>query len=403
MQRRTADITRILLVTSSPPSARDSSIAGQMSCRWARTLSGAHSCSLLSLSRNEEENRLPALREEFAEVRTVPAEPGLLNRLARTPLFLARPFPVAAAASRRLTNALMEMLAGGRYDCVQLDGFPMGQYARTIPENIPRVLVFPDLPSDILRQQVWLAGGLKKFHYFRQWRLSRYWEKWYAIWAGNVFVTSLRDRREVDSWDVGVKTFIMPPLPDPELLSLPEGERDGKTVLFIGAPHRPGNVDAIIRLKEEIIPRVRRVCPEARCLVAGADLPDNIRRLASDDFLVAGGSDRIAPLLSSASLLAVPLRVAGGISLEIVEAMSAACPVVATRAANAGVGARDGKEILLADRTEDFTGAVVRLLRSPGERRRLGRAGRDWVKERYDREESRRKMEETYRKIAAGS
>jgi len=57
--------------------------------------------------------------------------------------------------------------------------------------------------------------------------------------------------------------------------------------------------------------------------------------------------------------------------------MTAACPVVASRSANAGVGARDGRDILLADRTEDFADAVVRLLRSPGERQRLARQMHD--------------------------
>ncbi len=393
---------RILLITSRLPAPPAGPGAGQLTCRWARELSGTHSYSLLSFARKEEESRLPALREQFSTVRIVPAERGTFSRLTRMPLALNRPWPVAAAASRRLPAALGELLAEGGYDCVQLENFPMGQFARSIPGDIPRILVYQDLASDLLRQQVRLTRGLKKYHCFRQWRLSRYWEKWYAIWSGNVFVMSLKDRREVDSWDIGVKTFIMPPLPDPGLLSRPEGDRDGKTVLFTGALQHPGNIDAVIRLKEEIMPRVRRECPEARCVIAGAGAPERIRRLAAADFLVTGEAERIEPYLSSASLLALPLRVAGGISLEIVEAMSAAGPVVATRAANAGVGARDGREILLADRTEDFAAAVVHLLRSPGERRRLGRAGRDWVKERYDREESRRKMEEIYRKIAEG-
>jgi len=393
---------RILLVTSDLPSPAARHGGGQLTYRWTRELAGIHSYSLLSFARKEDEARLAELRREFAAVRTVPAERGLFNRLARAPLLLTRPFPVAATASRRIKAALGEMLAESRYDCVQLENFHMGQYARSIPAGMPRVLVFQDLAGDVLRQQVRLAGGLKKYHYYRQWRLSRYREKWYAIRAGNVFVMSLKDRRAVDSWDIGVKTFVMPPLPDPGLLALPEGERDGKTVLFIGALHRPGNIDAVIRLKYGIMPRVRRECPAAKCVIVGAWPPARIRRLEAADFSVTGEVERIEPYLASASLLAVPLRVAGGIILKIVEALCAACPVAATRAANAGVGARDGREILLADRDRDFAEAVIRLLKSPGERRRLGAAGRRWVEEKFDREESRRKMIEAYRKIVAG-
>lgn len=392
----------ILLVSTKPPSTHFSLLGEQSILSWVRELSGSHSFSLLSFLRKSEEPLLAALRKQFAEVRTIPAEQGMFHRLSRAPLLLTRPSPVAGTASRGMAEALGEMLAKDGYDCVQLEGLALGQYTRAIPKEIPRVLVYPDLASNVLRQQVWLARGLKKFHYFRQWKLSRYWEKWYAIWAGNVFVTSLKDRREVEDWDIGVKTFVMPPLPDPGLLSLPREKRDGKTVLFSGDLHRPGNIDAAIRLKEEIMPRVRRECPAAKCVVVGIGPPERIRRLADDDFVVTGEIKRIEPYLSSASLLAVPLRVAGGIILKIVEALAAACPVVATRSANAGVGARDGKEILLADRTEDFANAVVRLLKSPADRRRLGESGRNWVKARFDREESRRKVEAIYQRIAAG-
>ncbi|MDP8235956.1 MAG: glycosyltransferase family 4 protein, partial [Candidatus Erginobacter occultus] len=334
------------------------------------------------------------------EVRTVPAGRGLSDRAARSRLLFTRPSPVAAAASRRFRIALGELLASGSYDCVQLQGFSMGQYARAVPEEVPRVLVLPELAGEVLRRQVWLARGLKKYYYFRQWKLSRYWEKWYAIWSGNVFVTSLKDRRTVDSWDIGVRTFIMPPPIDPGLFSLPEKKSAAGRILFIGDFHRPGTVDAVIRLKEEIMGRVQRECPEANCLVAGADPPERIRRLAAADFKVTGRVERVDSLLAPAALLAAPLRVAGGISLEIVEALAAGCPVVATRLANSGVGARDGREIVLADRPEDFAAAVVRLLKSPGERERLGRSGRNYVREKFDREKSREKMLEAYRRIA---
>ncbi len=371
-----------------------------MTLPWVRELSGPHTYSLLSLVRGKEEPRLAALREIFAEVRTVSAGRGLADRAARARLLFTRPSPVAAAASRRFRAALREMLASGLYDCVQLQGFPMGQYARAVPERVPRVLVLPDLAGEVLRRQVWLARGGKKYYYFRQWKLSRYWEKWYAIWSGNVFVASLKDRRAVDYWDIGVRTFIMPPPLDPGLFSLSEKQPAAGRILFIGDFHRPGTIDAVIRLKEEIMGRVRRECPEANCLIAGADPPESIRRLAAVGFAVTGRVERVDSLLAAAALLAVPLRVAGGISLEIVEALAAGCPVVATRLANSGVGARDGREIVLADRPEDFAAAVVRLLKSSGERERLGRAGRNWAREKFDREKSREKMLEAYRRIA---
>ncbi len=392
---------RILLVTSELPDPAAGPGGGEPTWPWVRELAGTHSYSLLSFLRPEDETRLAGIREYFEVIRTVPAGPRGLNRLSRFPRIIFHPFPVAAACSRRFQAALEEMLAEGAYDCVQLEKFPMGQYSRRLPETVSRVLVYRDLAGEVLRRQVWLARGLKKYYYYREWKLSSHREKWYAIWSRNVLVTSLKDRRTVDSWDVGVRTFTLPALLDPGLLTLPAGERDGETVLFTVSFRRPGSVDAVLRLKAEIMPRVRRECPGARCLVTGANPPAAVRRQADGGFIVTDDKRRPVEHFSSAAVLAVPLRVTGGLVPEIVEALSAACPVVSTRAASAGTGARDGREIILADRADDFAAALVRLLKSPGERERLGRAGRERVKEKFDREKSREEMEDIYRKILA--
>lgn len=391
----------ILLLTSELPSAATRPGGGQLSLRWVKELAGRHTFSLLSPVRPEEMVRLPGLKEIFAEVRTVVVEGGVGPWLARAGSLFSRPHLAAGAASRRLRAALVEMVSSGTYDCVQLDNFAVGQYATALPEEMPRVLFFPDLADEVLRQQVWLARGWKKYYYFRQWQLSRYWEKWYAIWSRNVFVVSLQDQRAVKSWDIGVRTLILPPLFDPRLFELPVKNRGEGKILFFGDFSRLGVIDAILRLKEEIMPRVRRAYPAAICQVTGDNPPERIRRLASEDFLISGKVNRIESDLGAAALLAAPHRVAAGIGLDLVETMAAGCPVVTTRSANAGVGAREGREVLLADRPEDFAAAIVRLLQSPRERERLGQAGREWVREKFDRSQSREQVGEVYRRLAA--
>ena len=393
---------RILLVASDLPTASASHGGGRHTFQWVKELSGSHRWSLLSFLRNEDRSRLGSISELFEEIRTVPAERSLLNRISRAPLFVRHPYSVAANYSKLLLKNLREMIADGSYDCVQFENFHLGQYARLIDPGIPRILVLQDIVSDVLRQQIRIASGLKKYYYYREWKLSRYWEKWYAIWSGNVFLMSLKDKRTIESWDVGVRSYIMPPLLDLEKLRGPEERREPGTVLFVGAMHRPGNRDAVLRLKKEILPLVRKEYPEVRCLIVGANPSAEIRDLSSDNFIVTGKVKRIEPYLASASLMAVPLRVAGGIILKIVQAMTAGCPVVASRSANAGIEAGDGSEILIADRSSEFASAIIRLLKSPDYALRLGRSGREWVASKYNREKCVEKMERVYWKIGNG-
>lgn len=392
---------KILLVTSDLPTASTHHGGGKHTFQWVKELTDSckYKWSLLSFLRNEDRSKLKSISGLFEEIRTVPAERSLSNRISRTPLLARVPFAVAANYSKILLRNLREMIADGTYDCVQFENFHLGQYARRINHNIPRILVLQDIASDVIRQQVRIASGIKKYYFYREWKLSRYWEKWYSIWSGNIFLMSLKDKRTVESWDIGVKTFIMPPLINQEALCFSADRREPATILFVGAMHRPGNLDAVLRMKNEILPLVWREYPNARCIVVGASPPPSVRALSGDNFIVTGAVERVEPYFASASLLAVPLRVSGGIILKIIQAMTAGCPVIATRSANSGIEAGDGSEILIADRASDFAAAIIKLLKAPDQAIRIGRAGQEWVMRNYNRTKCRDRLDRAYRSI----
>lgn len=58
-------------------------------------------------------------------------------------------------------------------------------------------------------------------------------------------------------------------------------------------------------------------------------------------------------------------------------------PVVSTSLGAQGLDLRDGKDILLADSTEAFSNAVIRVLKDAGLRSSLEKAGLAAVREKY--------------------
>jgi glycosyltransferase involved in cell wall biosynthesis len=86
--------------------------------------------------------------------------------------------------------------------------------------------------------------------------------------------------------------------------------------------------------------------------------------------------------IASWSAMIVPIRVGGGTRVKIAEAFARKCPVVATRIGAFGYDVRDGEEILLADRADQFAAACIRLLQDP----QLGRILTERAHERFLRE-----------------
>jgi glycosyltransferase involved in cell wall biosynthesis len=97
-----------------------------------------------------------------------------------------------------------------------------------------------------------------------------------------------------------------------------------------------------------------------------------------------GRVEDVRPLVSSADLSIVPLRIGGGTRLKILESLALERAVVSTGTGAEGLELEAGKEIALADEPQAFASAVRELLADPARRARMAQAGRARVLAQYD-------------------
>jgi glycosyltransferase involved in cell wall biosynthesis len=135
---------------------------------------------------------------------------------------------------------------------------------------------------------------------------------------------------------------------------------DAKQVLFVGGFGHPPNIDAATWLAREIWPKVRSAEPDARLQIIGANPPDAVRALASDDITVPGpvSHAELAGLYAGSRVAAVPLRIGAGMKLKVVESLALGVPLVTT-----SVGAQGLEGLDTVDRADSFAAETVRLLR----------------------------------------
>lgn len=390
---------KILMLTSDFPHSRSTIGGGLVVFNWIRALCREHDIYLVSFLGEEDRAGLAETGNYCRKILTVSSRRSRWEKLKSLFLLPRHPFPVAATRTKMIPTLINKLIEEEKIDLVQFNHLHLGQYIKAISPRVQKVIFFPDIVSNVRRQQVRISTGLKKYFYYREWRLSRYWEKWYAIWAGNAFVLSTKDRRMVDSWDIGVKAAVLPIIIDESLFRLTRRKTKEADILFIGALHRMVNIDALKNLKENILPPVIQKYPKIRCTIVGAGPGRKIRRMESENFIVTGRVEDIKPYYRHAAMLAAPLRVAGGIIIKIVQAMAAGIPVIASRTANAGIGARQGVEILLADQPDDFAKKILFLLDNPAAGERIGQAGRDFIRRKFSPERCREKLNRAYEAV----
>ena len=151
-------------------------------------------------------------------------------------------------------------------------------------------------------------------------------------------------------------------------------------LVFTGNMSYRPNVDAVVHFAADVLPRVRREIADVQLYIVGMDPTAAVRRLADGDrVVVTGRVEDVRPYFDSAAVAVAPLRVARGLQNKVLEAMAMRVPVVASPGAFAGISAVAGRDLLVAANPEEFSRAVVTLLRDPAARERFAAAGRTCV------------------------
>jgi len=131
---------------------------------------------------------------------------------------------------------------------------------------------------------------------------------------------------------------------------------------FIGVCDYEPNRLGLEWFARECWPRIRHAVPEARLRLAGRGSEEALQP-PTPGIEGLGWLRDVNEEMATWSGTIVPIQVGAGTRGKIAHAFSAKCPVVSTSLGAYGYDVHDGKELLLADSSERFADACVRLLR----------------------------------------
>ena len=146
------------------------------------------------------------------------------------------------------------------------------------------------------------------------------------------------------------------------VLDLPEFE-DRKDFIFIGNFLHAPNHDAVLFLKEQIWPLIRKQLPEAKIHIYGA-YPTNAIKVIhhpKSNFFVHGRIDRVDAVFLNARLLLAPLRFGAGIKGKLLESMQYGTPSVTTSIGAEGMFGNFPWNGAIVDSPEEFAENTVML------------------------------------------
>lgn len=164
-------------------------------------------------------------------------------------------------------------------------------------------------------------------------------------------------------------------------------------IVFVGNLNYPPNVQAVKFILDEILPSARKRGLDWSFVAAGADpskdLAERFKKVPNTQ-LRSNISD-IREGYCAGKVFVAPMKIGTGLQNKLLEAMALGLPSVTTKLANNALQAKVNEEILVAESSADFIGAIELLLEGEIDVS-IGKSGKEYIAKNFDWSNSTKKL-----------
>ena len=336
---------------------------------------------LVSMADPEREPDLQYLRSicRSVEVIAIPFTFGR-HRIRQSVVFgrsllSTEPYRIRKFRSRKFEAAVRRRLGIDRYDLLHCDGFGTIPYAQLAPVDLPVTTADQNVESDIYRLARLLLASIEE-------RKLRRAESSRLPGFDRVFVVAPADADILRR--LGVERITVLPMPAPGLWERRQSPPATPRIISIGSMSWYGVADGLLWFHDRVLPLVRERVPDVQWELVGPHAPAAIRRLAGEPGVrVTGYVREVAPHAAQARVEVVPLRIAGGVRMKLLDCLAWGLPAVSTSVGARGLEFQEGSGCFRQDDPVGFADKVVQLLTDDRLWLLTAEAGRQFVSEHH--------------------
>ncbi|MFH0793271.1 MAG: glycosyltransferase family 4 protein [bacterium] len=305
---------------------------------------------------------------------------------ALTNLFASKPYTLSKYHFRHDENLLADLVERHHPDLVYCDHLHTAHHGVLLKNRckLPILLHQHNVESTIMNR---LAHehrnpAVRLFAKIQYRKLIRYESRIIGEFDRVIALTD-KDKQAFEQMNAGARVVAIPHGIDlAYFLPGPESEEE-RAILTAGSLHWLPNQEGARWFLDEVFPRIIAQEPRAKFYLVGNAPPKDLVARASERIIVTGLVDDVRPYHDRAQVFVVPLHIGSGMRMKILNAFAMEKAVVSTPVGAEGLTCRDGEHILIAQDPGAFADAVVKLIRTPELRQRLGKNGRELVEREY--------------------
>ena len=337
------------------------------------------------LTFGDQEN-IPEELQEIASVVTVKHDTRTKIFGIGKNLFSHLPYTISKYQTVKMVDALRRLCSEQKFDVVHTDYPHMLPYGIIAKKEfgLPLCHRAHDYETKIYRRYAEAQSRTLFKQYMKmQTKRIELWEKSQIACVDICVAITQEDANEILS-KISVPMIVIPAGVD--LDGHPVLDRsleNPHSIALLGSLSWQPNLDAAEWFLSEIFPLIQEKIPDATVSIIGASPPTSLLARQSENIRITGFVENVQKVLSSIQVLAVPLRMGGGMRIKLLEFFSNGKAVVSTTIGAEGNSAKPGVHYRCADTPEDFSRAIIELFASASQRIALGDAARLFVSEHY--------------------
>ena len=213
-----------------------------------------------------------------------------------------------------------------------------------------------------------------------------------------VLAISREDEEFIHQLQPRAKTIIVPAAMDIDE-SKPVIQPGELSLFFIGALDWLPNLQGLQWFLRDVWPQIHAAFPDLQFHIAGKKMPAQFYNFDTLNVVAHGEVPSSSEFINSHSVLLSPLVSGSGVRIKIIEAMAMGKVVLATAVAAEGSGAKDGRDILIANDADSFIKQIQRLKTEAGLSARLSQNARKFALDNFQNKTVIAKLLDYFRQL----
>lgn len=209
------------------------------------------------------------------------------------------------------------------------------------------------------------------------------------------YLTDQKDKVAIFSNVLDINQYLAPIAP-PANLKKPSIYLAGSFGKPTSAMNRAANW-----LIQGILPLVKKQIPDVHCYIVGNHSDVSFGHLNDPSITVTGRLESVLPYLKNVDVALTPLQFESGTRFKILEAAACKTPMVSTTLGAEGIPVKHGEHIMIADTSEAFAAAIVKLIQDKPYAKQLAENSFQLVEREYGLAQLEREAKQILAKVAS--